>query len=80
MNDFQFYSLFNSISVTAGQQESDDERLSAMELFNPIALRTAKTPQSFGRSECNRVIIVKISPSLGFENHLISRPGLNLLS
>ena len=24
-------------------------------LFNPTALRTAKTPQSFGRSECNRV-------------------------
>ena len=23
--------------------------------FNPIALRTVKTPQSFGRSECNRV-------------------------
>ena len=23
--------------------------------FNPIALRTAKTPQSFGCSECNRV-------------------------
>ena len=23
--------------------------------FNPIALRTAKTPSSFGRSECNRV-------------------------
>ena len=26
-------------------------------LFNPIALRTAKTPYSFGRSTCNRVII-----------------------
>ena len=25
-------------------------------VVNPIALRTAKTPQSFGRSECNRVI------------------------
>ena len=23
--------------------------------FNPIALRTAKTQMSFGRSECNRV-------------------------
>ena len=23
--------------------------------FNPIALRTAKTPQSVGHSECNRV-------------------------
>ena len=31
---------------------------SALESFlslNPIALRTAKTPWSFGRSECNRV-------------------------
>ena len=26
-------------------------------IFNPVALRTAKTPQSFGRSECNRVKI-----------------------
>ena len=24
-------------------------------VFNTIALRTAKTPQSFGRSECNRI-------------------------
>ena len=24
-------------------------------LFNPIALRTAKTPSSFGHSECNKV-------------------------
>ena len=24
-------------------------------VFNPIALRMAKTPQSFGHSECNRV-------------------------
>ena len=27
--------------------------------FNPIALRTAKTPQSFGCSECNRVKCIK---------------------
>ena len=27
--------------------------------FNPIALRTAKTPQSFGRSECNRAKCIK---------------------
>ena len=26
-----------------------------MSLFDPIALRTAKTPLSFGCSECNRV-------------------------
>ena len=25
--------------------------------FNPVALRKAKTPQSFGLSECNRVKI-----------------------
>ena len=27
-------------------------------IFNPIALRTAQTPYSFGRSECNRVKIL----------------------
>ena len=25
-----------------------------VDMFNPIALRMAKTPQSFGHSECNR--------------------------
>ena len=27
-----------------------------LSFINPIALRTAKTPWSFGRSECNRVM------------------------
>ena len=32
--------------------------------FNPIVLRTAKIPQNFGRSKCNRVkgVIWKIIP------------------
>ena len=29
--------------------------LKILHLINPIALRMAKTPQSFGHSECNRV-------------------------
>lgn len=33
-----------------------DGRLQHYSLFNPIALSMAKTPQSFGHSECNRII------------------------
>ena len=32
--------------------------------FNPISLRTAKTPGSFGRSECNRVHIAVLASYL----------------
>ena len=40
--------------------------------FNPTALRTAKTPRSFGCSECNRVnsaIGLKVNPTLEWPNH-----------
>ena len=41
-------------------------------MFNPIALRTVKTPQSFGRSECNSVKIIVSSFSIthGISLHL----------
>ena len=35
------------------------------EYFNPTALRTAKTPSSFGHSECNRVKEVQILTYFG---------------
>ena len=31
-------------------------------MFNPIALRMAKTPESFGRSKCNRVYFMEFWP------------------
>ena len=42
-----------NFSAFSGNQ-SQDCKLSRS-AFNPIALRMAKTPQSFGHSECNRV-------------------------
>ena len=40
-------------------------------LFNPIALRTAKTLWSFGRSECNRVKLSfdKMTKEIGTEEN-----------
>ena len=36
--------------------------------FNPIALRMAKTPYSFGHSECNRIkISIKLSSVSNFQ-------------
>ena len=59
MDDMQFYVLINNICHI--QMTRLITKVWDGTLFNRTALKTAKTLWSFGRSECNRVKIEKIS-------------------
>ena len=52
----QILTASNSAIFSFASHFSDDQ------VFEPIALRTAKTPYSFGCSECNRVKETVCSP------------------
>ena len=45
-------------------------------LLNPIALRMAKTPLSFGHSECHRVNQTKFHMGLLISYRILAAPGL----
>ena len=50
--------LFNIVMLTSMHRHYGPDQTTEESCFssaNPIALKTVKTPQSFGRSECNRV-------------------------
>ena len=54
------------------------DRLSKEQIrsFNPIALKTAKTQRSFGRSECNRVKVYRYNVNFFFPIFIKGSPVL----
>ena len=46
-------------------------------VFYPVALRMAKTPWSFGHSECNRVKASSVTHNIVRENYILATIGID---